>query len=283
VSGDRVGLLWRAELAAEIYAHLSCIDVLEVNAEDWLDAPARTVRALRTLGTQVPLTLHGVSMGLASVAPVAPRRLARMARLVDAVQPLAWSEHLAFVRGGGVEIGHLAAPPRTLETVEGCARNVAAATRVVGAAPMLENVATLILPPGSRLDEASWLRQVLAATGADLLLDLHNLHANAVNFGFDAHAALLSLPPGRIGEIHLAGGRQVGEASPRLLDDHLHAVPDAVFDLLECVAGHASRPLTVVLERDGAYPPFATLIAELERARQALARGRLRRDHEHRL
>ena len=283
MTGDRVGLLWRTELAAEIYTHLDRIDVLEVVAEDWLDAPARTTRALRTLAAQVPLTLHGVSMGLASAAPVESRRLDAMARLVEAVEPLVWSEHLAFVRGGGVEIGHLAAPPRTDETVAGTARNLAAATRTVGTRPLVENVATLIAPPGSHLDEVTWLRRVLEASEADLVLDLHNLYANACNFGFDAHAALLALPPGRIAEIHLAGGKMIGGAEPRLLDDHLHDVPEPVFALLERAAEHATRPLVVILERDGAFPPFAMLLDQVARARQALARGRLRRTHEHRL
>jgi uncharacterized protein (UPF0276 family) len=48
-------------------------------------------------------------------------------------------------------------------------------------------------------------------------------------------------------------------------------------------AQHATRPLVVILERDGAFPPFATLLAQLDRARAALGRGRLRRTHEHRL
>ena len=36
----------------------------------------------------------------------------------------------------------------------------------------------------------------------------------------------------------------------RLLDDHLHDVPNEVFVLLEAVAERATQPLTVILERD---------------------------------
>ena len=60
----------------------------------------------------------------------------------------------------------------------------------------------------------------------------------------------------------------------RLLDDHLHDVPEAVYGLLAEVAARVASPLTVVLERDGKYPPFASLLAELERVREALRRGR---------
>ena len=110
------------------------------------------------------------------------------------------------------------------------------------------------------------------ATESDLLLDLHNLHANATNFGFDARAVIRSLPPQRIGAIHLAGGRFVERG--RLLDDHLHDVPDPVFDLL---AETNADQATVILERDGEYPPMEALLQELQRTRAAITAGRQRR------
>ena len=45
----------------------------------------------------------------------------------------------------------------------------------VGSVPALENVATLIDPPASDRDEPAWLADAVAATGGELLLDLHNL------------------------------------------------------------------------------------------------------------
>src|SRR5689334_12685635 len=132
---DRVGLGWRPEIASGIFARLDRIDVVEVMADDYFDASAREVRALRTLVSQVPVQLHGVSLGLASTSKVDERRLKKMARVLDAVRPESWSEHLAFVRGGGVEIGHLAAPPRTRSTIDGAASNLVRATRVTGSRP----------------------------------------------------------------------------------------------------------------------------------------------------
>ncbi len=212
--------------------------------------------------------------GLASAAPVERGRLDAMGRLVDDVRPELWSEHLAFVRGGGIEIGHLAAPPRNPATIEAAARNLARARAIVGTAPSVENVATLIDPPGSTMDEAEWVAAVLSASECDLLLDLHNLHCNASNFGFEAGAFLDRIPADRIATVHLAGGRRV--LHERILDDHLHDVPDPVYALLVEVAARAPRPLTVLIERDGRYPPIDARLAELDRAREALAEGRRR-------
>jgi uncharacterized protein (UPF0276 family) len=271
VGGDRFGLGWRPELSAGILANLDQIDVLEVVADDCFDAPAPLRTALRALGRERPLLLHGVSLGAGSTTAIDPARAEALARVIDDLAPEAWSEHLAFVRAGGIEIGHLAAPPRTPATIEGTARNFDTAARITGAVPLIENVASLIDPPGSTLDETAWLTAILQATPCDLLLDLHNLHANACNFGFDAGEVIERLPPDRIRAIHLAGGKPVGG---RILDDHQHDVPDPVFELLVAVGRRAPGPLTVILERDGDYPPMATLLAELDRARQALARGR---------
>jgi uncharacterized protein (UPF0276 family) len=272
---DRVGLGWRPELAAGIFAHLDTIEVVEVMAEDFVDRPR--LRALETLRAQVPVVVHGVSLGLASACPVDARRLDQVARVVGAAAPPFWSEHLAFVRGGGVEIGHLAAPPRTAATVDGAIANIEHARRVVGAPILVENIATLVEPPGP-LDEASWIGAIIDGSCADLLLDLHNLHANATNFGYDPLAFLARLDRTRIAAVHLAGGRLIDgpRGRRRVLDDHLHDVPLPVYDLLTEVAALVPGPLTVILERDGAFPPFDRLLAEQDRARATLAGGRAR-------
>ena len=255
----RFGIGWRPELGAAILANLDRIDAVELLAEEHAHASLRERRALRFLRRNVSVVVHGTSLGLASTEPVDRKRLDAMARVVEWTEAEFWSEHLAFVRAGGIEIGHLAAPPRNDATLEGLMRNVDAARRVVGSAPLLENVATLIDPPFSAYDELSWMEAVTRATGCGLLLDLHNLHANAVNFGFQPR-----IPRCRIGAIHIAGGKRI--EGGRILDDHLHAVPDAVFRMLVNVA---AGDALVILERDGRYPPFAELLGELDRARAA--------------
>lgn len=276
---DKVGLGWRSDLAAGIFSHLDCIDLLEVIADDFFDAPRREIRALKTLASQIPVVLHGVGMGLASSVPVETKRLESMARLFDQVKPNFWSEHLAFVRGGGMEIGHLAAPPRTAETMEGAAENLSRAAALVGSRPIMENIATLIDPPGSALSESAWTSGILTWTDCALLLDLHNVYANGLNHGYDPKSFLEQIPANRIKVIHIAGGKFIyaPDGSQRLLDDHLHDVPDPVFQLLEEAAGLSPNPLTVILERDGTFPSMDRLLAQMELARWALARGRVRR------
>jgi uncharacterized protein (UPF0276 family) len=122
---------------------------------------------------------------------------------------------------------------------------------------------------------------IIAAAGAPLLLDLHNLYANAVNFGFEPQAYLRRFPLAAVTTVHISGGvwmESIAGQARRLLDDHLHDVPDAVFAMLEVLGERCPNALCVVLERDGEFPSMSVLIAQLRRARRALAAGRRRRD-----
>jgi uncharacterized protein (UPF0276 family) len=272
---------WRTTLAASIFTHLDSIDVVEIIADDYFDVPARVLRSIRSLGREVPVIAHGVTLGLASVVPVAPKRVDRLARVINSIEPALWSEHLAFVRGGGYEIGHLAAPPRNDATVAGALRNLAVARNLVGTPPAVENIATLIDPPDSPLSEPDWVGGIVAESQCPLLLDLHNLLANAVNFGHDPLQYLLEFPLERVRVVHISGGQWVtldaathGLVARRLLDDHLHDVPDPVYALLTELGRRCSGSVTVILERDGRYPDFQILLRQLQRAREALALGR---------
>ena len=268
---DRVGLGWRGPLAASIYVHLDCIDVVEVLLDDYSQ---RELKSLRSLGREVPVIGHGVTLGLASVSPIATARAERLARVVNTLEPEIWSEHLAFVRSGSHEIGHLAAPPRNRATVAGAVANMERVRKIVGTAPALENIATLIDPPNSVMSEPQWVAAIMEAAGARMLLDLHNLYANAVNFGHDPFEYLRAFPLERAQRVHISGGVWVEWESRRLLDDHLHDVPDIVYSMLAWLAEHCPQPLTVILERDGQYPQFSLLLRQMHKAREALAAGR---------
>lgn len=282
---DRFGLSWRPEYAAGILCHADEIDLVEIIADNFLN-DASVARSLRTLSAQLPISLHSVSLGLASSLPVETRRLDKLARLFDICTPDSWSEHFAFVRAGGHEIGHLAAPPRNDETIDGTIKNIHLAARIVARAPVLENIATLIRPPLSTYGEWRWMDHILNAASCGLLLDLHNLLANCANCGDDPGQTLRRVPLDRVQTVHLSGGKWIKD--PRnpdrrhLLDDHLHDVPDIVYDLLSTLAELSPNPLTVIIERDGNFPAFEIMRDQLQRARDAVASGRARRLQHHR-
>ena len=116
-------------------------------------------------------------------------------------------------------------------------------------------------------------------------IDLYNLYANACNFGIGPAELSLRFPLHRVQAVHFSGGKWVAEPAPnpekrmRVLDDRLHDVPPSAFELLALLAQHAPQPLDVIIERDGEYPAFDSLLAQLETARSGLQLGRQSATH----
>ncbi|WP_433386489.1 DUF692 domain-containing protein [Micromonospora sp. KLBMP9576] len=254
-----VGIGWRPEIAG-LVADLPGLRFVEVVAEG-ISATGPLPAGLAALRQRgVTVVPHGVRLSLGGAEPVDPARVAHLgavARLVGA--PLV-SEHIAFVRAGGVEAGHLLPLPRSREAVDVVCANVARAQAELPVPIALEPVAALFDWPDDELDEADFLTEILERTGAFLLLDVANVYANARNRGTDPVALLDRLPLERVAYAHVAGG---AEHAGFYHDTHTDAVPPAVLDLLrELCARH--RPPALLLERDGHYPPAPLLRGELD-------------------
>ncbi|WP_437298944.1 multinuclear nonheme iron-dependent oxidase [Sorangium sp. So ce426] len=258
-----VGVGFRPELAADLLAAPGAVDFVEVVAEACFASPAarREASAIARIWPVVP---HGVKLSLGSASGIDMDRARRLGALCRELSAPVVSEHVAFVRGGGREIGHLTALPYTLEAARAVAKNVAAARRALPDIPLLlENAACTLRFPGDALGEGDFYAEVVARTGCDLLLDVGNVYANAVNAGVDPGELVGSYPLERVAMIHIAGG--VVEHG-FYFDTHAHPVPAPVFDLLAQVVARIG-PLPILFERDGDFPPFAALAAEIATAR----------------
>jgi uncharacterized protein (UPF0276 family) len=216
--------------------------------------------------------VHGVSLSLGGAEPPDPDRLALLADLARRTGAPLVSEHVAFVRGGGLEAGHLLPVARTRESLELLVENVAAAQAALPAPLVLENIAALVEWPDAELREADFLAELLERTGCGLLLDLSNVLANARNHGLDPLAYLDRLPLGRLAYVHLGGGE---EREGVYHDTHAHPLQRGSLDLLEELAARVVVP-GAMLERDDDFPAAAELSAELEAIREAAERGAAR-------
>ncbi|MEV6693062.1 DUF692 domain-containing protein [Micromonospora sp. NPDC051196] len=260
MTGPRgVGIGWRPEIAGFV-AELPGLQFVEVIAEAVPTAgpPPDALVELRQRGvTVVP---HGVRLSLGGAEPVEPARVAHLAAVAELLAAPLVSEHIAFVRAGGVEAGHLLPLPRTREAVDAVCANVARAQAELPVPIALEPIAALFDWPDDELDEAAFLSEILARTDALLLLDIANVHANARNRGTDPLALLDRLPLERVAYLHVAGGAEQGGFYH---DTHTDPVPPPVLELLAELCARR-RPPAVLLERDGHYPPAAELRAELD-------------------
>jgi hypothetical protein len=271
-----LGVGWRPELALAIERNpmLGFVEVLAEDLDPWGPLPA-PIKSLRQ--RDLPVIPHGVTLSLGSAEPPDRRRLAALARLATRLEAPLVSEHLAFVRGGGIETGHLLPVPRTRQALDVVVENIRAAKAALPVPLALENVATLFEWPSPELDEAVFLAEVLERADVLLLLDIENVYANAKNHGGDPVAFLDRLPLDRLAYVHVAGGV---ERQGLYHDSHAHPVPPPVLDLLEKLCARVAVP-GILLERDGDFPAEPELTAELERIAAAATRGNRRRENCH--
>ncbi|MFI7636593.1 DUF692 domain-containing protein [Nonomuraea sp. NPDC049400] len=263
-----VGIGWRAELDLSI-ERMPGVDFLEVVAEN-ID-PAHLPESLRLLRARgLPVIPHGVSLGVGNAEPPSPARLAHLAACAQALDSPLVSEHLAFVRGGGLEAGHLLPVSRTRESLRVITENVRRAQDALPVPLALENVAAIFGWPDDELTEAQFLAELVERTGVGLLIDVANLYTNQVNLGLSAVDALDALPLEHLAYVHVAGGE---EHHGIWHDTHTAAAPQAVLDVLTELCARATPP-GVLLEWDDEYPSDETLVSELSRIRAAMSPDR---------
>jgi uncharacterized protein (UPF0276 family) len=253
-----IGVGWRPEISGWV-ASQAGLAFCELIAEMIVPAgPPRGVAELRE--REIPMVPHGVGLSLGGVEPVDAARVTHLAACADALAAPLVSEHVAFVRAGDREAGHLLPVPRTREALDVLTANIRRTQAELDVPLALEPIAALFDWPDDELTEADFLTELLSRTDTLLLLDVANLYANARNRGRDPRAQLDRLPLDRVAYLHVAGG----SAHDGLYHDtHTDPVPDAVLALLRELVTRLPGAAPVMLERDGHYPPAAALTAEL--------------------
>ncbi|HTR51442.1 MAG TPA: DUF692 domain-containing protein [Kofleriaceae bacterium] len=223
--------------------------------------------ALAPLAARYPLVFHevGLSLGTADAGSAVARELiARIRGLIDRARPALVTDHVAITRSpAGVDLGHLCPLWYTREALALVADRVRALQDRFSVPVALENLAAPFELAAAELDEPAFFRELCAATGCGMLLDLSNLIANARNFGFDAAARLADYPLEAVAQVHLAGG---GDDRGFYVDSHDAPVGDDSFALLGQIRRRANSLIAIVVERDDHIPPLPELVAEARRA-----------------
>lgn len=257
--GD-VGIGWRREIAG-VVADLRP-GFCEVIAESIpiRRGQARPDPALADLAARgVPVIPHGVALSLGGAEPVQPKRVRRLAACAQALGAPVVSEHIAFVRAGGIETGHLLPVPRSREALDVLAANIDRTRRELPVPLAVENIASFVEWPESDLTESEFLTELVERTGVLLVLDVANVYANARNRGRDPLRELTRLPVEQVAYSHVAGGR---EGTDFYHDTHTDRTPLEVLDLVTALRERVDTPF--MLERDGRFPPAAELFDELD-------------------
>jgi hypothetical protein len=268
-----IGIGYRWTLDQWTRSNLGHFDVLELTVDNFIGRGEAPGAPIFDLVDQIPLTAHGIGLSIGTDAPLDLAYLDEIAAFVDRIKAPAYSEHLAFTRVPGRDLGNLLPLPKTEAVAESIIAKVRSVQSRISVPFLLENISYVFEWPDSSLSDAEFLNLICSETAAGLLLDVENLYLNSCNHGFNPYAFLDALPAGLVKEMHIAGGISVGETflrQPFLADSHTHPVPEAALDLLNhALLRHA--PATIVLERDDRFEAVDEILDDIVRIRSRVA------------
>lgn len=278
-----VGLLYNPSLPDFLRANLEAIDHLAIIPDMfWTDAGRGAtprfveldawVELLDWVAQRKPVVAHNLGFSLGSAEAFDPNyaeNIAAWQRRYD----FPWhSDHLSFVRVSGPNAhdqnAGLAVPvPYDQEFLDLFVDRIGEVQRNVPVPFLIENNVYFVEFPDQEMTEPEFLNRLALETGCGLLLDLHNLYTNARNHRFDAFEFLDELDLTRVGEIHIAGGSELGGM---YTDSHAGPCPDPVWELLERVVPAVPNLAAITFEFHDSYFPLlgeAGILEELGRAR----------------
>ena len=247
---------------------------VEVHSENFFAEGGAALAVLQQARACYPVSLHGVGLGLGSVAGLDESHLDRLARLVQRIDPVRVSDHASFARvarpdGSVVHAGDLLPLAFTDEALDILCGNVMRVQDRLRRPILVENLSAYLSFDDDAIDEPEFFARLCARTGCTWLLDLNNLMVNALNRHDGdplAHCRRFvdAIPPEVVGEIHLAG---YSDASDLVIDDHGSRVAEPVWRLYR----HACErfgDVPTLIEWDTGIPPLDVLLDEARRAQR---------------
>lgn len=238
------------------------VDWVEVISENFFGAGGRPLRTLERVREQLPVVLHGVSLGIASLEAPDADYLAALRRLIEIVEPAWVSDHLCWTTHEGKHTHALLPIPYSEQALAATAERVARVQDALGRQLLLENVSSYVSFAADSLREWEFLRELCERTDCLLLLDVNNIIVSCSNHGWDIGEYLDGIPSERVWQLHLANHTDRGTHK---FDSHLGAVPDEVWALYREVLARFG-PISSVVEWDEDTPEWETLRAEQRKA-----------------
>ena len=266
------------------FARPPALGFVEVHSENFFADGGASLAVLDAVRASVPVSLHGVGLGLGSAVGIDATHLDRLARLVQRVQPCRVSDHACFARapvavGGPVlhanDLLPVAFTPASLEIM---VRNVSQVQERLQREILVENLSAYLgFDDPAQMPEVEFLVGLCRRSGCRLLLDVNNLMVNAVNAGAAdplAHCGAFvdALAPGLVGEIHLAGYSDV-PALGLAIDDHGSRVREPVWAVYRHALARLGA-LPTLVEWDTDLPSLEVLLDEAQTAARWQAAAR---------
>jgi uncharacterized protein len=254
-----VGIIYNGALADWLAANPGAVDAISLIPETlWHESAGHSryrwipaaVELFERAHAGFPVVFHGVGLSIGSGLALDLAHVDQVKAAAERYRPLWYSEHLSAFKvdhgaGESATAGVGLPVPLDTPTLSHLVPKVAQVVSSVGLPVLLENSAIYVEVPGAEMSEAEFLNRLCEASGAGVLLDLHNLMVNEANLGWSGERFLDDLDLALVREIHVAGGEMLGRWYS---DAHSGACPDRVYQLLDAVLPHAPALRLVTFE-----------------------------------
>ena len=247
---------------------------LEVHIENYMGG-GTPLRYLEDIRRNYPISFHGVGLSLGSAEGIDHAHLERIRGVIDRIEPSLVSEHASWSVVRGTYLADLLPLPMTEEALALVCRHIEQTQAHLRRRILIENPSSYLRFRHSTIPEWEFLAALADRTGCGVLCDVNNIYVSACNHGWDASTYIATLPPGAIGEIHLAGHtvRKLEGGVTLRVDDHGSRVVPEVWSLYtEALARFG--PIPTLIEWDTNIPSLEILLDEASRAAALLDRAK---------
>ncbi|MBV7532200.1 DUF692 domain-containing protein [Chitinophaga sp. sic0106] len=236
-------------------------DFIEFAPENWMDIGGYWKKQLRKAVEKYPVLCHGLSLSIGSPEPLNLDFLRYVKSFLAEYQVQLYSEHLSYSKCDNAHMYDLLPIPFRKDAVVHIAERIQQVQDYLQR-PLVMEIVSYYTPVAAEMSEVDFIREIVKASGCQLLLDVNNIYVNAFNHGYNAQEFISQLPLEQVAYIHMAGHEQV--APDLIIDTHGQPIIDPVYDLFEWTIQRL-QPVPVLLERDYNIPQLAELNGELQR------------------
>lgn len=246
----------------------------EIHPENYLANP-HAADMLFEIARFYPISVHSVGVSVGSSGGIDRDHLRRIRQLIDRLDPILVSGHLAWSTHEGEYLNDLLPLPYTSQSLAMIADHVDEVQDALGRPYHVENPSNYLGFADSSMTETAFLAALVERTGCRLLCDISNVHVSAHNLGYDAWRYIDEFPGQAIGEMHLGGFEIEAEegGGTVIIDTHSKPIDGHAWDLYAyAIERFGMRP--TLIEWDNAIPAVETLLDEASKA-EAVARSAL--------
>jgi uncharacterized protein (UPF0276 family) len=212
--------------------------------------------------------VHSVGTPVGGSVRPESEQLALLRRTIDRLEAPWMSDHLSFNSTPEFRTGFFLPPRQTMSGVATVATSIRDLKAAFPVPVAVETGVNYLRPRTDEMLDGAFVAKVIETADCGLLLDLHNIFANALNGRQSMEEFLAQLPLDCVWEVHVAGGT---EMDGFWLDAHSGAIPTALFDIAKQIIPELPNLKAIIFE---IFPSFVsvvgseTVLRQIERLHQ---------------